>query len=214
MTTPASQTEAVALEPCPFCGGRAGTMNMSGYLSIGCTNCGASPDRKAYAEAVDAIAAWNRRALPAPEVPEEGAVYTQAEFDEAGQIGERDGYEKAVQDFDLATGGDGEFKATTHDGAIDMPVMRQRVLDRFAPLSAPLPAPDKVGDGDFEGLEEMLADVEASPEYRALLDIADIVTGTATCPVGSPEWCALAIDLIERQAMTLAAPPAGEGGQE
>ena len=64
MTT---RLEPADLLPCPFCGGRAGAVNMSGYLSIGCIDCGASPDRKAYKEESAAIAAWNRRAAPAPD---------------------------------------------------------------------------------------------------------------------------------------------------
>lgn len=48
------------------------------------------------------------------------------------QLGRRDGYELAVQDIDLATGGDGEFKGSTIPGAtVDVPAMKQRVIDRF-----------------------------------------------------------------------------------
>lgn len=44
--------------------------------------------------------------------PAEGA----AEDDETYEIGKRDGYEKAVQDIDLRTGGDGEYRyCTDHD---------------------------------------------------------------------------------------------------
>lgn len=104
----------------------------------------------------------------------------------------------------------GEDSARSVAACIDRPSMYE--VQALGVLAAPLPAPpvpDKVGDGDFEGLEEMLT----AAEYRALLDISDIVDGTAACPVGSPEWCALTIDLIERQAMELAAPPhaTGEG---
>ncbi|WP_315833956.1 hypothetical protein [Bradyrhizobium prioriisuperbiae] len=53
--------------------------------------------------------------------------------DEAYETGERDGYESAVQDFDLATGGDGEFKGSTIPGeTIDVPAMKARVIARFA----------------------------------------------------------------------------------
>lgn len=64
----------------------------------------------------------------------EAGVYTQADYEEAAALGERDGYEKAVQDIDLLTGGDGEYKATTHDGVIDMPVMKARIIQRFSSL--------------------------------------------------------------------------------
>jgi len=50
-------------------------------------------------------------------------------------IGTRDGYESAVQDFDLATGGDGEFKGSTVPGqTVDVGAMKERVLMRFSML--------------------------------------------------------------------------------
>lgn len=51
-------------------------------------------------------------------------------------IGKRDGYEEAVQEIDLATGGDGEFFGSTFPGeTVDVPVMKQRIVDRFPPQS-------------------------------------------------------------------------------
>lgn len=53
--------------------------------------------------------------------------------DEVYEIGKRDGYEDAVQDIDLETGGDGEFKGSTIPGAtIDVPAMKARIVDRLA----------------------------------------------------------------------------------
>lgn len=49
------------LLPCPFCGGRPTTQAMSDYLCVTCLDCGASPDRRAYKEHVEAVASWNRR---------------------------------------------------------------------------------------------------------------------------------------------------------
>ena len=54
-----------------------------------------------------------------------------SEEDEAYEIGVRDGYEDAIQDLDLATGGDGEFYGSTIDGGVDMPVMKRRIINRF-----------------------------------------------------------------------------------
>lgn len=77
-------------------------------------------------------------APPAPEVKAEARVVDDS--DEAYELGVRDGYENAVQDIDLATGGDGEFFGSTIPGrTVDVPVMRQRIIDR---LSAP-PAPSQ-----------------------------------------------------------------------
>lgn len=58
-----------------------------------------------------------------------------ADEQETYEIGVRDGYESAVQDFDIATGGDGEFKGSTiPGGTVDVPAMKARVLDRFRML--------------------------------------------------------------------------------
>ena len=52
--------------------------------------------------------------------------------DEAYELGKRDGYESAIQDLDLATGGDGEFQGSTIPGqTIDVPAMKQRIIDRL-----------------------------------------------------------------------------------
>ncbi len=53
------------------------------------------------------------------------------------QIGKRDGYMDAVQDIDIATGGDGEYKGSTlPGGTVDVPAMLGRVIERFIPQSA------------------------------------------------------------------------------
>lgn len=58
-----------------------------------------------------------------------------SEEDEMYGIGYRDGYESAIQDLDHATGGDGEFKGSTvPGGTVDVPTMKQRVVDRFKSL--------------------------------------------------------------------------------
>lgn len=51
------------------------------------------------------------------------------------EIGKRDGYEDAIQDLDLATGGDGEFKGSTiPGGTVDVPAMKARIIERLAAL--------------------------------------------------------------------------------
>lgn len=72
-----------------------------------------------------------------------------ADDEETYQIGLRDGYERAIQEIDLATGGDGEFKATTDQGVIDVPVMKRRLIDRFSQQ----PADDKLAKA-VEALEK------------------------------------------------------------
>jgi hypothetical protein len=68
-----------------------------------------------------------------------------SEAGEAYEIGKRDGYEQAVQDIDLATGGDGEFVARLGGGqSVDVPVMKQRIIDRCAStMSAETKAPSQ-----------------------------------------------------------------------
>lgn len=80
-------------------------------------------------------AAWTALAHQPPVSPAEQVGGDDEE--EAYQIGKRDGYEEAIQDLDLATGGDGEYKATTHEGVIDMPVMKARIIERFSVLPTP-----------------------------------------------------------------------------
>ena len=63
----------------------------------------------------------------------------EADDDETYEIGKRDGYESAIQELDLATGGDGEFYGSTFPGeTVDVSVMQQRIIARFAALEAKL----------------------------------------------------------------------------
>jgi hypothetical protein len=67
-----------------------------------------------------------------------------------------------------------------------------------------------------ENLNDVIAEVEASPEYKAPAALPSWVNGDSECPYGSKEWCERALNLIESQAMD-AAPdrtPAGEGPHE
>lgn len=58
----------------------------------------------------------------------------EGERDEYGEIGERDGYERAVQDIDLLTGGDGEYRVSTQAARScpDVATMKTRIAARFA----------------------------------------------------------------------------------
>lgn len=75
---------------------------------------------------------------PAPQVT--GATYSQVEYDEAYEIGKRDGYSEAVQQTDQLTGGDGEYRYCLGDegSARHTPgpsEMIQRIIDRFETLN-------------------------------------------------------------------------------
>jgi hypothetical protein len=59
--------------------------------------------------------------------------------DETYEIGKRDGYEKAVQDIDLLTGGDGEYRyvmgVASDSHCPDAETMKARIAERFSRLS-------------------------------------------------------------------------------
>lgn len=59
-----------------------------------------------------------------------------SEADDLFEIGKRDGYEDAMQELDIATGGDGEYRYVMGDSASDRHCptaahMKQRIIDRF-----------------------------------------------------------------------------------
>ena len=83
-------------------------------------------------------------------------TYTQAEFDEAYEIGIREGYERAVQEIDIKTGGDGEYRyCTDHDPERHTPgpeEMIQRIVDRFEALNLMKEAEDNGDYWDMPGV--------------------------------------------------------------
>lgn len=180
MTTARTVTDALA--PCPFCGGAgslwpddvgSGGQHVPPYHA-GCPRpgCGFS-----FMEEMpeDAIAAWNRRTLsPAP----------LDDPDEAYELGKRDGYEDAVQDLDIATGGDGEFRyCTDHDPnrhCPDVETMKARIVERLKFVPAVLeamkkqrtalsPAPPVAGTPVVVDIGKAIEALQASPELGALL---------------------------------------------
>lgn len=91
-------------------------------------------------------------------------TYSQQEFDEAYEIGKREGYEQAVQEIDMQTGGDGVYRACLGGAdperhTPDAPAMIQRIVDRFEILNL-LDEATKTGSDQ--------PDDSPSPETRAL----------------------------------------------
>lgn len=108
-----------------------------------------------FADTPELREAWNRRA-PTP--------VTEDDPDEAYELGKRDGYEEAVQDIDKATGGDGEYKGSTFPGeTVDVPVMRQRIIDRLSASPSP-PKADGPGEVSVKPLEWNPQDADGSGE--------------------------------------------------
>lgn len=112
------------LLPCQFCGEARISFNPPnnkiGFKgSINCPACLATMPREVNDDQ-ELIDCWNTRASTAPA------------DDEAYELGKRDGYESAIQDIDIATGGDGEFKGSTIPGVtVDVPAMKARVIERL-----------------------------------------------------------------------------------
>lgn len=132
--------------------------------------------------------------------------------DETYEIGKRDGYEKAVQDIDQRTGGDGEYRyCTDHDPerhCPDAPAMIQRIIERFASLAPPDPAAgvtarellaystragDTIEDAALRAIE---ASLRPQPDLRACVDECRRLAARR-CEVRLP----LALDLAEAQSI-------------
>jgi hypothetical protein len=131
--------DEAGLLPCPFCRAELVVTSDHGgdplYTHPDSEHCVLSGSAWNY-DCFD-IAAWNRRATPSSKV--------KADDDEAYEIGKRDGYEEAVQDIDVLTGGDGEYRFCT-DGdperhTPDPATMKQRIVDRFSAAHPPEAAP-------------------------------------------------------------------------
>ena len=119
--------DSAVLLPCPFCGGVQieafhhidRGWGASWHVECIAEECGNSTCH--HDTEATAIAAWNKRQP------------TQSD-DEAYDLGKRDGYEKAVQDIDMLTGGDGEYCYSTIEGERHCPnvdTMKARIAHRL-----------------------------------------------------------------------------------
>jgi hypothetical protein len=87
--------------------------------------------------------------------------------DDAYELGKRDGYESAVQDIDMLTGGDGEYRYSTIGGERHCPdadSMKARIAERFN--SQPTQS-DAVLDGDALPILYLLGVKHGQEDERA-----------------------------------------------
>lgn len=118
------------------------------------------------------LSAIDLSGLPAPD-----------DGDEAYKVGLEDGYTKAVQDIDLATGGDGEFKGSTFPGeTVDVPVMKARIVERLALPTALVEAAR--GARDYLTLLYNRGDIDGQVGGEVL---ASITEALASLPGETPE---------------------------
>ena len=87
------------------------------------------------------------------------AVYSQQEFDDAYDIGKREGYEQAVQEIDMQTGGDGVYRACLGGAdpgrhTPDAITMITRIVNRFEILMLLDEATKDGSDQPDDGLEQ------------------------------------------------------------
>lgn len=123
-----------------------------------------------------AQADYESRIRSALSSPVEGGTEKESSDDETYELGKRDGYSEAVQQIDLLTGGDGEFRyCTDHDPDRHTPgplEMIQRIVDRFEALNL-LDDATKSGRDQEWGLTPADA---ASPSPSAETTIPECVT--------------------------------------
>lgn len=112
---------------------------------------------------------------PALEAPADGdgepAFPTWDAEDEAYELGKRDGYESAIQDLDIATGGDGEFKGSTiPGGTVDVPAMKARIVGRTT--TAP-PSEHSSTRSEVTALADIAAERERQREVEGWSSVHD-----------------------------------------
>lgn len=112
--------------------------------------------------------------------------------DEMYEIGKRDGYEEAVQDIDLMTGGDGEYRVAVFLGGgvdedrhcPDPAAMKARIAERFVALSAPLTEEQPVATEVVEALRPF-AQAFAKADDPGVSDLYDEQPFSLHVPLGA-----------------------------
>lgn len=106
--------------------------------------------------------------------------------DEAYELGERDGYESAVQDIDMLTGGDGEYCYSTIGGERHCPdadSMKARIARRFTTQSDALQAEIETLRHDLER-QMTIANEHVNEAERLREALAHIAFSGADGPYG------------------------------
>lgn len=180
----AEELDETDILPCPFCGA-APFVEPTGFhlggRTIRCESDDCMGPHTTAANVNDAVVQWSRRAQTPQRFGQKNA-----DEDEAYEIGKRDGYEDAVQELDIFTGGDGEFKGSTlPGGTVDVPAMMARIKSKigdamgFADLRASggiFPEAYAQSPGDTDDLQwaedKLNAALQATDTLRAERDAA------------------------------------------
>jgi hypothetical protein len=108
---------------------------------------------------------------------EPSAPVAEDEADDAYKIGLREGREGAIQDLDLKTGGDGEYRGSTTAGrTVGEAAMEQRIVNRYAALEAEVAAL-REGLKPFVQAVEMLSLGDGEDDHlswRIILKVGDL----------------------------------------
>jgi len=130
------------------------------------------------------------------------------EEDDAYEIGKRDGYEDAIQDLDLATGGDGEFKGSTIPGqTVDVPAMKARALAELSILRAQLASMR-------DALEDIAPAVESLASHQVQCDMDGIMVQVSRQAVDEVVNAINAIVIGPLAALNASPGSAGEAGRQ
>lgn len=133
-----------------------------------------------------------------------GHTYSQAEYDDAYEIGKRDGYSEAVQQIDQLTGGDGEYRYCFGDEGNSRHTpgpaeMIQRIVDRFEVLNQ-LDEATRTGSDQPDDAQTPAPQLLGAPIDRERAAKAAVEANNAYGQWMPERWLNIFLDAYERAA--------------